>query len=354
MLMWNAQGPGGVARTVLNLSNRLARDRQVEIVSVTRQGRAPRFPIDPSVSVTFLEDESPDAVREVLRQRKPSVVISSRPVLHQTATRVSHGRHVLIGQEHGNFETRMARPAMKRVLEESLSGLDAMTVLTDSDARDYRALWPDAPAEIHVVHNALPFEIQTSVPRPTNTVVIAAGRLVPMKGFDRLIDAFAEATCDHPEWSLHICGQGPAGDDLQRLGDERGLGERLKLLGHVKDLDVHLRDAALLAMASRSEGFAMVLIEAMSQGLPTLAYDCPRGPGEVIQNAHNGLLIPDGDHPAYVAALRSLIEDTGLRQRLGAAGLERAADYGIDHIAEQWETLIDRLVEQHNHRTRSS
>jgi len=174
-----------------------------------------------------------------------------------------------------------------------------------------------------------------------------------MKGFDRLIDAFAEATRNRPEWQLQICGQGPARDDLRRLGHERGLGSRLQLLGHVDDLDARLRDAAFLAMASRTEGFAMVLIEAMSQGLPTLAYDCPRGPGEVIQHGHNGLLIVDGDHPAYVDALHSLVEDTALRQRLGAAGLERAADYSIEHIGQQWEALIDRLVSEHNRRVRT-
>ena len=143
MLMWNAHGPGGVARTVLNLSNHLARDRQVEIVSVVRRGRKPRFPLDPSVPITFLdEDASDERIDEVLGERKPSVVISSRPQLHLAATRVAGGRHVLIGQDHGNFETRTASPWMTGVLEESLAGLDAFTVLTQADAQDYRARWP--------------------------------------------------------------------------------------------------------------------------------------------------------------------------------------------------------------------
>ena len=201
--------------------------------------------------------------------------------------------------------------------------------------------------------NALPFEIAGSVPPLANPVIVAAGRLVPEKGFDRLIEAFAEVSRDHPDWQLHICGQGPAGDDLRRLGDERGLGDRVQLLGHVEDLEARLRKAAFLAMASKAEGFAMVLIEAMSQGLPTLAYDCPRGPRELVSDGQNGFLVPDGDHAAYVAAMRALVEDHDLRQRMGAAGLARAADFGIEHIGGQWDALIDRLAQEHNDRLRA-
>jgi glycosyltransferase involved in cell wall biosynthesis len=352
MLVWNAHGHGGVPRTVLNLSNYLARDRQVEIISVKRAGRRPRYPIDESVTVTFLQNESPAALREALRRRKPSVVISSRPSLHQMAVRVADGRHVLIGQEHNNFETRTANLEIRTRLEEALDGLDAFTVLTESDAHDYRQLRPEARVRISVIRNALPFGVADSAPSLTNPVIIAAGRLVPEKGFDRLIEAFAVVAPDHPDWELHICGIGPAEEDLRRLGDERGLGDRLRLLGHVDDLDSRMRSAALFAMASKYEGFAMVLIEAMSQGLPGVAYDCPRGPREVIRNGVTGFLVPDGDHEAYVAAMSELVEDLELRRRMGAAALGQSAEYTVERVGGQWEALIDELVRDHNQRIR--
>lgn len=352
MLVWNAHGHGGVPRTVLNLSNYLARTRHVEIISVKRVGRRPRYSLDPSVTVRFLQDESPDALREALQQRRPSVVITTRPSLHQMAVQVAEGRHVLIGQEHNNFETRIANREIRARLEEALDGLDGFSVLTDSDARDYRQLRPEARVRISVIRNALPYDVAASVPALTEPVIIAAGRLVPEKGFDRLIDAFAVVATDHPEWELHICGIGPAEDDLRRLGDERGLGDRLRLLGHVDDLDSRMRSAALLAMASKYEGFAMVLIEAMSQGLPTLAYDCPRGPREVIHNGVSGFLVPDGDQAAYVAAMTDLMDDLELRRRMGAAALSQSTEYTVERVGGQWEALIDELVRDHHQQGR--
>ena len=353
LLTWNAHGHGGVPRTVVNMANYLARDREVEILSVKGKARRSTYPIDESVRVTFLADESSEALREVLLDRRPSVVVTSRPVLHQHAVQVAEGRHVLIGQEHNNFETRTANPEIRSRLEEALHGLDAFTVLTDTDARDYRATWPDARVQISVIRNALPFDVAGSLPPLENPVIVAAGRLVPEKGFDRLIEAFAVVAADHPEWELHVAGMGPAEQDLRRLGDELGLGDRLRLLGHVDDLDTRMRSAAFLATASHYEGFAMVLIEAMSQGLPTLAYDCPRGPREVIRNGETGFLVPDGDSEAYVAALRELVEDVDLRRRMGAAALDQATDYTIERIGDQWDELIDRLVDEHNDRSRA-
>lgn len=346
MVMWNAHGPGGVARTVLNLANHLSRTREVEVVSVTRRGKGPRFPLSADVRLTYLEDDSERALADLLAARPPSVVVTSRPVLHRSACRGNRGRHVLVGQDHGNFETRMASPWVRGVLAESLAGLDAMTVLTRADAEDYRRTWPAAPARIEVVPNALPFEPVATVPEDSPRVVVAAGRLVPEKGFDRLVTAWAPVARRHPDWQLHLCGQGPSAEDLEGQVDAAGLRGRVHLLGHVDDIRTQLRDAAFLAMASHSEGFAMVLIEAMSQGIPVVAYDCPRGPAELVTDRVNGRLVADGDQVAYTAALTELVEDAELRRTMGAAALEHAQQFRLERVGRQWTDLIDGLCER--------
>ncbi len=108
--------------------------------------------------------------------------------------------------------------------------------------------------------------------------------------------------------------------------------DQVRLLGHVDDLRERMRDAAFLAMTSRAEGFPMVLIEAMSQGLPAIAMDCPRGPAEIITDGWNGRLIPDDDIAGFTEALRGLVSDVELRRRMGAAALEHGRSYEMDRI----------------------
>ncbi len=95
----------------------------------------------------------------------------------------------------------------------------------------------------------------------------------------------------------------------------------------------------------------MVLIEAMSQGLPAIAMDCPRGPAEIITDGWNGRLIPDDDVVGFTEALRGLVSDVELRRRMGAAALENMV--GLTRWTAsgvQWEVLIDRLTQAHNQR----
>src|SRR4030095_3070381 len=104
-----------------------------------------------------------------------------------------------------------------------------------------------------------------------------------------------------------------------------------------------LAQASVFAMASRKEGFPMVLIEAMSNGVPLIAFDCPRGPAEIIRHGENGLLIPEGPIGRYTRSLRRLVEHAELRERLGAQALRDADEYTIEHVAAQWEGLFARI-----------
>jgi glycosyltransferase involved in cell wall biosynthesis len=81
----------------------------------------------------------------------------------------------------------------------------------------------------------------------------------------------------------------------------------------------------------------------MSTGLPLVSFDCPRGPGEIIDDGKNGRLVPDGDIPSFTSALLEVIDDRDLRRRLGARALEDARQYEIDAIAAHWEELLERV-----------
>lgn len=88
----------------------------------------------------------------------------------------------------------------------------------------------------------------------------------------------------------------------------------------------------------------MVLLEAMTAGLPVVSFDCPTGPAEILTHGVDGLLVPPGDVPGLAAAMQTLMDDRGRRRRMGAAALETSRQYRIDTILPVWEDLFTDLV----------
>jgi glycosyltransferase involved in cell wall biosynthesis len=197
--------------------------------------------------------------------------------------------------------------------------------------------------EIRVIRNPVSWPI-ADVPPPLNVpVVIAAGRLSSRKGFLRLVRAFAPVAAAQPDWQLHTYGQGEKRKAIRQLVRRLGLQSQVRLHGYTRDLPSAMRQASVYAMASRWEGFPMVLIEAMSVGLPVVAFDCPRGPGEVVRHGANGILIENDRLRAFSRGLLTLVEDVQLRRSMGHQALDDAHGFTADAIAADWTQLIDDL-----------
>ena len=374
-LLFDAFGGGGVARTVINLANHLAHQRDVELVSLFRGRGEPRFDIDPAVHLTVLhhDDEPANGMHEALARRptmlrpRPAeprmslltdlllwrklralpagILLTTRPSLHLAAARFAPRGQLTVGQDHSSFTTRFANPAQASVLDWTLPRLDAFTVLTEADAVDYRRRFPDATTLIRFVPNALSWQVPTEPARLEAKVVVTVGRLDEGKGHDRMVRAYAGVAARHPDWQLHIYGAGPARPAIQALVTELGLEEQVRLLGYTRDVRATLAQASIFALTSHAEGFSMVLTEAMSVGVPPVAMDCPRGPREIIRDGANGRLVPDGDAPGFRAALLSLIEDPERRRKLGAQAHEDARAYEMERVGAQWERLFAEVTQ---------
>lgn len=378
LLMFDACGKGGVARSVINLANRLAQRHRVELISLYRRSARSPFTIDPRVRVSYLSDaglrpedgfgplraylhRKPTLLRPLpveprmslltdyllwrkLRTLRPGILITTRPSLHLAAVRFAPKRVVRIGQDHLNYPARFRNVLQARVLRAAVPRLDAYTVLTNADAEDYSRDLPGSATSIKVIRNALPWPASTTPADLENKVVVAAGRLSPEKGFRRLVRAFEPVARTHPDWRLHIYGHGDEQAALERLVTEKGLTGHVELKGYTRDFRSVLRHASIYAMSSHEEGFPMTLIEALSTGVPPVSFDCPRGPGEIIDDGKNGRLVPDGDVPGLTSALLDLVEDRELRRRLGARALEDARQYEMDTIVEHWETLFEQVA----------
>ncbi len=365
VLLLHAYGMGGTIRTTINLAEGLALHHRVELVSVVRRRQRPFFEMPSHVEVRDMVDQRRGRRRGLLA-RVPSLLIhpddyaypwcnlrtdlelvralrnwqgtliTTRPAFNLLAARVAGPRLRVIGQEHLNFTAH--RDGLKHDVCRHYPRLDALTVLTESDRDDYAGIVP----LVERIPNAAP------VPRGSgatlsNKVVVAAGRLNSQKGFDRLIPAFAAVARAHPDWQLRIYGSGPERPELRRLIVEHGLWDNVFLMGRARDLGKQLERASVFALSSRFEGFGMVLVEAMSHGVPVVSFDCPRGPGEIVSHGVDGLLVPDGDVVGLGQALLELVSDDERRRRYGAAAAENARRFGVGAVAERWEALLDRL-----------
>ena len=174
--------------------------------------------------------------------------------------------------------------------------------------------------------------------------VIAVGRHSYEKGMDRMLRIWQKVIQKHPEWTLEIYGKSNQNQELQKLSNTLKINNNIAFFEPVKNINDKYQQASIMAMASRTEGFGMVLIEAMALGLPCIAYDCPCGPRAIIQNNENGFLIENGNIDSFVQKMELLIEDENLRIIMGKKAQESIKIYNLENIMQQWKSLFENLV----------
>jgi len=174
--------------------------------------------------------------------------------------------------------------------------------------------------------------------------IAAAGRLMHQKGFDLLIDAFAQLASSFLLWDLVIYGEGEELHTLETLIRVRGLEGRVRLLGWQSQLDEALAEVDIFCLSSRFEGFPNVLCEAMRLGLAVVATDCPSGPADIITNGKDGILVEVGSDTELAQGLRQVMENESLRCALGGNAKMIGQRYSTEKILILWKECFDNTL----------
>lgn len=195
---------------------------------------------------------------------------------------------------------------------------------------------------IKVIPNPLPFNpIEKSTLK--NKKVLAVGKQSYQKGYDRLLKIWKIAAEQFPDWQLEVYGTKNQLLGLEQMAVTLGLQKSVSFLDPIASIEAKYKEASIYVMSSRYEGFGMVLIEAMSFGIPCISFSCPHGPSDIIINDKNGFLIPDGDTHAFAAKLTELMGNYEKRKSMGAYSKNLVTAYNPKLVSEQWHKLFQSL-----------
>ena len=247
------------------------------------------------------------------------------------------GVRVAVSSKHGFNAFRSSRGLA--LADRAVARLAAANVAISRGLAEYLAATEGFDADaFRIVHYGIEAGPEPPPP-PEEPRLAAVGRLVPVKGLDVLLDAFAEARRSVPELSLEVAGEGPL-----RAGLEARAGDGVSFLGRVAPAAPVYERSLAVVVPSRGEGFGMVALEAMERGRAVVASRVGGLP-ELVEDGVTGLLVPPGDAAALAAALVELGADPARARALGAAGRERAlAEFAAGKPAEALDRLYRELA----------
>ncbi len=349
---------GGIERVLTTKANYLADvlGYEVHIVTARQKGRGTFFPLSERVVLHDL-DANDRLFLLKYRRKLDSLLVKIRPDITVTVcdnglyalTRCTDGS-VKLGEFHfshekflmkygTNFFGRLYASFRTRRLENAVRRLDRFVVLTKADKEDWEKVRPD----VEQIYNPLSF-VSEEVSPLTCKRCIAAGRLESQKNFNDLITAWKTVDSRHPDWTLGIYGDGSQKEALRRRIDSEGLTGKVILEGNTDDIRTEMLGSSCLVLSSRFEGFPMILLEALTTGLPIVSYDCPKGPSEIVTIGANGFLAKVGDTATLAQGICSIINSKELRDRFGAESKRRSGYFTLERIMERWDSLFKGIA----------
>ncbi len=355
LFLINSLVGGGAERVLVNLSDELL--NQGHTVGVIVKEKKIAYRINPLLKLYHIQENNEIKsgllrlacnyikryryLRGVINDMKPDVIIASWGC-NLSHVLLAHKDIPIIASEHNTFDR-------KHSIHEKLNRFylnrffDKVVVLTKYD----QAYMARILKNTIVIPNPLSFK-PMSEDGYKNTFcqrknILACGRLnaYQVKGFDTLIMCFGLIANKYPNWHIDIAGTGSEKDfnRLKNVAKECGVEDRLHFLGFHNDMAQVMQQHSIFALTSRSEGFGMVVTEAMAMGCACVSFDLT-GPGEIIVDGIDGVLVENQNLGDFAEALSDLIDNENKRYELGLRAIFDVKRYNPRKIAEKWENLF--------------
>jgi glycosyltransferase involved in cell wall biosynthesis len=351
----NISNCGGTERVVLSIGSKLA-ELGYDVHILTREGnRKPFFNYNNKIQIHRLFSNWEIAFftthpkyiiwkcRLFYKLIRPDIVIDTEllsPNLTIEAIRPLKIKHVV----WDNFSYEVFKNIQQEhiALEKIKNYGSHLVTLTKKDRELFITYEGFDPTHIHQIYNALTIFKNHYVRREEKTV-LSVGRFAHEKGFDLLLKAWEIVEQRVPDWNLEIYGDtgtntGKVWETFKKLNIKRA-----SLFPATKDIGERFDKAGIYVLPSRHEPFGLVLLEAAAYSLPLIAFDCPNGPREIINDGYNGLLVEQENVEALAKTLIRLIKDEGLRHEISKNSFEHSKKFDIDNIIMEWTSLFEEI-----------
>lgn len=364
-------GYGGIEKSVVSLANMLVEKYDIEIACSYKLFDEPTFELDERVKIIYLMDDKPNrkefkeaikkykfltAIKEgfkglnILRKRKSTMIdyikncnskaiISTRYIFNEWLGEYAPDKVLKIGWEHNHYHNdyKYARNVIR-----SAKNLDYFVLVSQALTSFYTEKLKGTKCYCLYIPNVIE-DMPMKRASLDEERLISVGRLAEEKGFLDLLKIFYILSKEHKNWHLDIIGDGDQKERLEKYIKTHNLSNNVTLHGFQKKefINKMLNKSSVYVMTSFTESFGIVLIEAMSHGVPCIAFDSAEGPRELINSGMNGFLIKHRNYSAMIKKIEDLMSDKEKRVELGKAARESVKKYASSNVKEQWFELIE-------------
>ena len=365
-------GYGGIEKCIVTLANSLCDKYDIEIATCYKLYDKSAFSIDDRVKVKYLnKDLKPNHEKlrnalksknifkiikeglfslKVLHYRKKTmvsyisncsadVIISTRDVFNYWLCGYAKDHVLKIGWEHNHFHDNYRYASN---VSRSAKGLDYLVLVSSELQKFYAKELSKSKCMCIYIPNSID-KLPLKSASLENTKLISVGRLSSEKGYMDLLRLYNKLHVDYPNWTLDIVGDGAERERLEKYISKNDLEGKVTLHGFQSKevIDKMLDSSSIYLMTSYTESFGIVLIEAMSHGVPCIAYDSAEGAREIINSGENGYLIKNRNMDVMIKKIKDLIKNKEERIKIGKQARESVKKYTSNIVSEEWVTLIE-------------
>ena len=363
---------GGVEMVISSLANALVeKGYDVEILCIYRLGE-PAYFFDKRVKITYLTDVHPnrDEFKAAIRSKNPLNIIKEafyavnvlrlkQKVIKNAVKEIENGIVISTRHEHSVLLSKYGNKGVlkiaqlhsdhnfdKKLLDEikhKYENIDYFTLLTEQTTNEIKNVMHgyNNKTKCITIPNFLP-EIPELVEVERNKQVVSVGRLSPEKGFSRLLDVWALFSKEHPDWTLKIIGDGEERAALEEKAKKLGIYDSVIFTGLLPHETVlsEMMSSQIYAMPSYTESFSLVILEAATCGLPSVAFDVRVGPASLINDGETGILVEDDNLIKFSNSLSVLANDFSSCRKMGENARKNSYNYSKEKVMELWDSIL--------------